>query len=128
MRAIGGYTVLNAQSLSKAAICMPKPSFVTQDPRGNQVFLYDDRYESHIKYRHPEASIEAILSTIEDPDVITQDFNFSFGENYYACGVLDDDPHSFLTVCVHIKDNGREVVTAFWISTPRQKEQVIWQP
>ena len=106
---------------------MGKLPYKTCNPRGCEIFLYDNRYNEHIKNRHPTVSIEAILETIEDPDIITQDINNPSGENYYARGVIPDAPNFFLKVCVHIETSNRKVVTAFELDRPKQKEQVIWR-
>lgn len=107
---------------------MPDLSYNTQDPRGYKIHLYDKTYDKHIKERHVEASVECILGVIENPDFIVQDIDYPNRENYYARGVIEDAPNSYLKVCVQFDSDIRKIVTAFETDRPKLKEQVIWQP
>lgn len=106
---------------------MALPPYKTTDPNGITVFLYDERFNKHIKNRHPEASVHCILETIENADLITQDISNPTGENYYYLGANADTPEIYMKVCVNVKGDIREVVTAFEADIPKPKEPVLWQ-
>jgi hypothetical protein len=62
-----------------------KSVFETIDPLGNPIFLSTSTWENHIIKNHPEMAGEEkqVKKTIEDPDDIFEDSNFSTTCNYY---------------------------------------------
>ncbi len=52
----------------------PKIKDIFQDPRGKNVILYDDTWNTHISTSHPEMSIryDDLKNTVEDPDHIRE--------------------------------------------------------
>jgi hypothetical protein len=78
------------------------------DPRGEKVFLWDDRFYGHIILRHPSATVESIQKTIENPDMITRYVKFSDRDNYYGWGNDRDYPNAYMKVCVQFaSDSGK---------------------
>jgi hypothetical protein len=68
------------------------------DPRGKKVYLWEERFYSHIAPRHPSATIESIRKTIESPDIITRDAKFPSRDNYYGWDNDSEYPNTYMKV------------------------------
>ena len=101
--------------------------FSVYDPRLQNVILHRSRYINHIQGRHLFVTIDAIRETIEDPDFIANDINSNFVENYYAQGMMENDPDAYLKVCVLFKGGQGRVITAFGVDRPKLSEEILWQ-
>lgn len=98
------------------------------DPRRNNVVLYENRYEDHIRSRHPAVEVEHIRSVLENPGLITTDDFDPLVENYYAQGVLSDAPIYWLKICVRFDSDRGKVITAYEVDRPKPSEQIVWKP
>lgn len=101
--------------------------FSVYDPQLRNVILHRSRYNSHIQGRHLFITVDAIRATIETPDFIANDVNTDFVENYYAQGMIENDPDAFLKVCVLFKHEQGRVLTAFGVDRPKWSEEILWQ-
>lgn len=103
--------------------------FVTEDPEGRHVGLKRETFEHHIQPLHPGVSPEAIKSTIETPDLITE--NDVHGSVNYVASV-PGRRQFFRLVAARRRDDeeGKEpryvVCTAFPRSTP-PSGRILWQ-
>ena len=90
------------------------------DPLGRPVVARRQRWEEHIRARHPEIAplVEVVRATLEAPDFIVSDFDNPDGLNYYRFGVLPP-PYSrlYLKVVVSFRGIGStavgDVITAY---------------
>ena len=72
-------------------------------------------------------TIDSIRETVENPDFIANDVNSDFIENYYAQGMMENDPDAFLKVCVLFRREQGRVLTAFGVDRPKITEEILWQ-
>lgn len=97
------------------------------DPRGEKVYLWEDRFYGHIVLRHPSATVESIQKTIENPDIITRDGKFPDRDNYYGWGNDTEYPNAYMKVCVQFDSDTGKVVTAFTTNRLKPEEEILWQ-
>gem|GEM_PF-2324952 len=101
--------------------------FSTHDPRLLNVILHRSRYVEHIQLRHLFVDVDSIRETVEDPDFIATDVSSGSVENYYAQGLVKNDPESYLKVSVLFIDEVGRVITAFGVDRPKITEEILWQ-
>jgi hypothetical protein len=97
------------------------------DPRGEKVYLWDDRFYGHIVSRHPSATVESIQKTVENPDIITRDTKFPARDNYYGWGNDVEYPEAYMKVCVQFGSDTGKVITAFTTDRLKPEEEILWQ-
>lgn len=105
---------------------MPIYLINTDDPRGERVILWDDRFYGHIA-NHPSVTVEAIQKTIEKPDIITRDVRYANRDNYYAKGYDPIFPEAHLKICVQFSSDVGIVITAFPTDKLKPEEEILWQ-
>ena len=81
----------------------------------------------HIQLRHLFVDVDSIRETVEDPDFIATDVSSGSVENYYAQGLVENDPESYLKVSVLFIDEVGRVITAFGVDRPKITEEILWQ-
>lgn len=100
--------------------------FNVDDPRGEKVYLWENRFYGHIVPRHPSATVESIQKTVENPDIITRDTKFPGRDNYYALGNDSEYPQAFMKVCVEFDSDTGKVITAFTTDRLKPEEEILW--
>jgi hypothetical protein len=97
------------------------------DPRGEKVYLWENRFYEHVAIRHPTATVESIQKTVENPDMITRDAKFQNRDNYYALGNDPQFPGAYMKVCVEFSSDTGKVVTAFTTDRLKPEEEILWR-
>lgn len=104
---------------------MPIYLINTDDPRGERIILWDDRFYGHIS-GHPSVTVESIQRAIENPDIITRDVKFANRDNYYAKGRDPLFPEAYMKVCVQFGSDTGKVITAFPVDRLKPDEEILW--
>ncbi|MGH2616749.1 MAG: hypothetical protein ACRDJC_16060 [Thermomicrobiales bacterium] len=98
----------------------PDILFTCEDPLGRPITARRQRWEEHVRPRHPEVAphVVGVRATLEAPDFIVSDFDNPDGLNYYRLAVLPS-PYDrlYLKVVVSFRRIGSsvigEVITAY---------------
>jgi hypothetical protein len=105
---------------------MPVYLINTDDPRGQRIILYEDRFYGHIS-GHPSVTVDSIQITVTNPDIITRDVSRANRDHYYAKGADPLFPEAYLKVCVQFDSDTGKVITAFPTDKPKPDEDILWQ-
>lgn len=97
------------------------------DPLGNTIILRDNRYRTHIEWRHEGFTLDDIQIAVENPDVITRDVNDALINLYYRTDRYDSDGDpEVLKVCVRYRSDVGEITSAYLARGVKREEIEIW--
>lgn len=96
------------------------------------MLLSERRWRAEICRDHPalEGELEAVIATVEEPDIICEDADFPERDCYYRRGAIARYPRFWLKVVVeppNINPEDGFVITAFIVDNIEGTERVRWQ-
>jgi hypothetical protein len=103
-----------------------------RDPEGRLVLLSERLWRAEICRDHPAVygEMEAVIATVEEPDIICEDADYPERDCYYRRGVIGRYPNFWLKVVVAPSDADSDdgfVITAFIVDGIKGTERVRWQ-